>query len=217
MKRQFYFGVVWLVVASGFDSDAFEGDELPCNYTDSINISKGRLDTNDSIIFRGMNFLPSRYAPKVHNGTILPTTRGCLCDQANCIRYCRADDVPDVGSKIEVINDNMKAEEIDLHGNFKIVRGIFCDKRIPSKYQMTPVSEIFSYIFNQQQSNCEWFVAGWESSAWKWCIFIETTANAKWILSSKSEWEWQSYNDSRSMQSTRRTNWSTEIHSRWNW
>ena len=151
MKWQLYFGVVWLVVASGFDSDAFEGDVWPCNYNDTINISKGTLNTDGSIMFNKTIYLPSRYAPKVQNGNISTSTRGCLCDQANCIRYCRPDDVPDVGSEIEVINENMKVEKIELHKNFKIVRGVLCDKRILSKYHMTPVSEICNIIFNQQQ------------------------------------------------------------------
>lgn len=146
-KWELYFGVVWLVVASGFDSDAFESNVLPCNYTDSINISNGTLGADKIITFKGMDFLPSRYAPKVQNETISASTRGCLCDQANCIRYCRADDVPDVGSRIEIINENMKVEKIDLHENFKIVRGIFCNKRIPSKFQMTPVSGICNIFF----------------------------------------------------------------------
>lgn len=156
MKRQLYFGVVWLVVASGLDTHATERNNLPCDPNDAIHISNGTLDTDQSISFNGMNFLPNRYAPKAQNGTIMPGTKGCVCDQSKCIRYCRPGDVPDVGSKIEVINANMEVEKIDLHENFKIVRGIRCIKRILSKYHMTPVSEIFSFIFNQQTNNWNW-------------------------------------------------------------
>ncbi|XP_055301255.1 G-protein coupled receptor Mth2-like [Sitodiplosis mosellana] len=138
MKRELYFGVVWLIVVSGLDSnsDLSGRDRLPCNQIDSINITSGTLNADKSITFNGRNYLPNRYAPPVKNGNIVFDTRGCLCDQMKCIRYCVKKDFPPTGFQIDVINANKEWEKKDFHEHFVTVRGINCPKRIATKFNI---------------------------------------------------------------------------------
>lgn len=69
--------------------------ELPCHYLDSINITDGALQYDNSIIFRDTKFTENQYARidyMLDNGTnhisVEPYLRGCLCNIKPCIRLC---------------------------------------------------------------------------------------------------------------------------------
>lgn len=150
MKRQIYFGVVWLFVVSGLDSEP-SGD-LPCRYHDSINITLGVTYKNDTIRFRDFDFKPDRYVTKLWNGTDMPSTRGCFCDQVKCIRYCQQSDVPE-DKKIKVINEKNQAEDKFLDKDFAVVRGTFgCSRQNSTDFDITKVSTCSVPIDRQQMT-----------------------------------------------------------------
>lgn len=69
--------------------------ELPCHFLDSINITAGVLQPDNSIIFGGTTFNENHYSRidyVLDNGTqpipAEPHLRGCLCDIKPCIRLC---------------------------------------------------------------------------------------------------------------------------------
>lgn len=83
-------GLLSVVCCNGSSSD----HELPCNFLDSINITDGALQSDNSIIFRDTKFIENQYARidyLVDNGSrisVEPHLRGCLCNIRSCIRLC---------------------------------------------------------------------------------------------------------------------------------
>lgn len=70
-------------------------NRLPCKYIDSIDISDGELQPNQSIVYDGVEFTPADYAKEDYDGDagdqIIPQQshiRGCLCNRKPCIRFC---------------------------------------------------------------------------------------------------------------------------------
>lgn len=68
-------------------------NELPCQFIDSIDISEGALQPNQSIVYDGVEFTPADYAEVDYdliNGveriSTQPYARGCLCNRKPCIR-----------------------------------------------------------------------------------------------------------------------------------
>lgn len=85
----------WIVVLFGLLTRTFAFDrELPCHYSDSIDISKGFFHSNKSITFDGIEYHKNQYATisfAIENGKRVPTkkhTRGCICQIKNCIQLC---------------------------------------------------------------------------------------------------------------------------------
>lgn len=69
--------------------------ELPCNFLDSINITGGAVQPDNSIIFGDTRFTENQYSRidyVIDNGTnqvpVEPYLRGCLCNIKPCIRLC---------------------------------------------------------------------------------------------------------------------------------
>lgn len=69
--------------------------ELPCEYLDSVNITGGALQSDNSIIFGDTKFNENHYSRInyiLDNGTqpipVAPYLRGCLCKIKPCIRLC---------------------------------------------------------------------------------------------------------------------------------
>lgn len=72
-----------------------ERAQLPCKYLDSINITDGVRQTDDSIVFNGMVFTKNQYARidyVLENGMthkiVQPYVRGCVCQKKSCVRLC---------------------------------------------------------------------------------------------------------------------------------
>lgn len=70
-------------------------NKLPCDYFDSVDISSGTLNADDSITFEHMTFPPEHYSIisyEIKNGnirkSIAPHRRGCVCNRQACIRLC---------------------------------------------------------------------------------------------------------------------------------
>lgn len=68
-------------------------NKLPCKFIDSIDISDGVVQSNQSIIYDGVEFTPADYAEmdrvlnkKGEEIPAKPHTRGCLCNRKPCIR-----------------------------------------------------------------------------------------------------------------------------------
>lgn len=69
--------------------------ELPCQFLESINITDGALQSNQSIIYAGDEFTPADYAQVdyiLDRGVVRISAdthiRGCLCNRKPCIRFC---------------------------------------------------------------------------------------------------------------------------------
>lgn len=69
--------------------------DLPCHFLDSINITDGALQTDNSIIFDGTKFIENQYSRidyildnGTHHKSVEPHLRGCLCSIKPCIRLC---------------------------------------------------------------------------------------------------------------------------------
>lgn len=84
-------GLISLDYSNGSSIDR----ELPCHFLDSINITDGALQSDNSIIFRDTKFVENQYARInyiLDNGTnpipVEPYLRGCLCNIRSCIRLC---------------------------------------------------------------------------------------------------------------------------------
>lgn len=159
MHRKVYFGVVWLIVVFGLDLKV--PDDLPCPFSDSINITNGILNADKSITYNSMNFPPDRYQPKVSNSTqkrIEKPTYGCLCDKEKCIPFCKNRDMEESLFTIKVLDKNNSHKEIDLRDDFKVVTKDLICPRIPFEVQITSVRIFSALDFNQQIklefSNC---------------------------------------------------------------
>lgn len=91
---------VWLIVLFGLLSINWTyahlgNHELPCQYLDSINITDGITQSDESILFDNNKFTKDQYSVIdyiLENGTVhvtvKPYLRGCLCNTKPCIRLC---------------------------------------------------------------------------------------------------------------------------------
>lgn len=162
MNWMYCFGGVWLIVlVRELESNVISGD-LPCPSSETINITNGTLNSDDSITFDGMRFPPDQYSPKVSQSkpnerVINVPTYGCVCNIKKCIRFCRRKDVPaqvqGKDFKIKVLTgqgNKNQTQEIDLHKSFNIVTGMSCLRTVLS-IQMTQVSKI-SIFFNRHSN-----------------------------------------------------------------
>lgn len=146
---------------------AFEPSHiLPCDYSDSINITNGILQPNKSYIFNGVEYGQGHYAKidyTIYNDKIIPQRpyiRGCLCNVKHCIRLCCP-----YGSYLEIknsagicrrheaakyiegeiINQNNETQRIKFHEHFAILHKYPCqDVHLPGEdYAITHVSCFF--------------------------------------------------------------------------
>lgn len=69
--------------------------ELPCNFLDSIDISNGIMQANNSIIYSGVEYQVENYGrinyilnDELKPITVKPYFRGCPCQIKSCIRLC---------------------------------------------------------------------------------------------------------------------------------
>lgn len=90
--------IILIGLVRACSSSAFSlNSELPCDFSDSINITDGILYSNNSIIFDDLEFPLGQYVKLDHtlvNGiapvTVTPYTRGCICNRMPCIRLCKS-------------------------------------------------------------------------------------------------------------------------------
>lgn len=88
------FGLVILLSCISID-----GSKLPCFFFDSINITDGVHQSNNSILFDGIDFPSNQYAILdyiIDNGKRKATKsyfRGCLCRIKPCYRLCCLDEL----------------------------------------------------------------------------------------------------------------------------
>lgn len=72
-------------------------EELPCHFLDSVNITDGYRQSDDSIFFEGVVYPEDKYATInfiLKDGseriTVDPYIRGCTCAVTSCLRLCCA-------------------------------------------------------------------------------------------------------------------------------
>lgn len=153
---------VWLIVLIGLLwinwTDAYSGThELPCQYLDSINITDGTSQSDESILFDNITFTKDQYSVlnyMLENGTervtVKPYLRGCLCNTRPCIRLCcpfgsitdrtmkekkkcRPHEMAtQFASQVEAINDDTK--KMLLNHSFRYVDDIPCPNFYASKH-----------------------------------------------------------------------------------
>lgn len=141
-----------------------QSNKLPCNFTDSVNITAGTFLPNKAILFNDVEFAEEQYAElnyiESNDGikvSVDPHIRGCLCDRKSCLRLCCP-----LGSLLEIKNRtsvctpnevamNLEHEIIDrnnasilakLDQHFSIVDSRPCKKVYDGDidYQITHVS-----------------------------------------------------------------------------
>lgn len=142
-------------------------NELPCQLLDSINITDGALQSNQSIIYDGTEFTPADYAQIDYISdrgeeriSAESHIRGCLCNRKPCIRFCCPfDSVVGVrnGSKTcvsseeanrfdtEIIHQNDTKQSVKLGQQFSFVNGNNPCKHMyfgDTDFQITHVSMI---------------------------------------------------------------------------
>lgn len=86
--------IFWILLVILRTTNTLSGSELPCAFSDSINITNGVHHSNRSITFGDIAYHSGDYAQinyDVINGTkmlVKPYFRGCFCKVAPCVRMC---------------------------------------------------------------------------------------------------------------------------------
>lgn len=141
-------------------------DRLPCQYLDSINITDGIRQPDDSIQFNGMTFTKDQYARVdyvLENGTtyrmVAPYIRGCVCSLKSCVRLCcplgsyyqnrschRHNDVRHL--ETQILDENKQTKSIVLDSRFAYVSDRSCNRRyIADEFQIVHViKSVFIHI-----------------------------------------------------------------------
>lgn len=100
-------GLFYLIALSVCWSSRLTQSIEPCNFLDSVNITDGVNQSNESIIFDGTKYPKEQYTSWdyiIENGVRRPVQthiRGCICNLMPCIRLCCP-----FGSFHEIDNDN---------------------------------------------------------------------------------------------------------------
>lgn len=127
MKREFCFGVMWLVVVYGFDSVTVNDTTTELMNTDEstkFDVTTVSTDSNGDHIT----------VPKDDN----------LCNKEKCVRFCSDKGLPNNDFKVEVLHENNQKETIELYKHFKIISGKLPKSTCPFQskfpFQLTYVS-----------------------------------------------------------------------------
>lgn len=90
-----YWSIVLQLFAIDWTAAFFSNNNLPCNYLDSIDISNGVQQTNNSIIYSGIEYQTKHYGEinyilndDMKSIIVKPYFRGCPCQIKSCIRLC---------------------------------------------------------------------------------------------------------------------------------
>lgn len=150
-------------------------DSLPCDFLDSINITNGRLPTDNTkrITFNGTTFGPNEYAVvgyeldyQMKKVSVEAHLRGCYCKAKPCIRICcppgreykfeheKCEHIADVNKsqiiEMTILNENGESETISAIDRFNIIYDQ-PHRKEPLKRQ--------NYSINYVRIECGWFVA----------------------------------------------------------
>lgn len=148
-------------------SDIFS--ELPCHFHDSINITDGTLQSNNSLTFNGIDFPENQYAEVnyiLENEDdyveVQPHIRGCLCNRKPCIRLCcpfgsitqnkneHGNCYPHEAAKnleAQILDENNELKNVRFDQHFSFVDKIPCQQAYvvdDDEYRITHVSEPFN-------------------------------------------------------------------------
>lgn len=151
-----------------------EYDELPCEYLDSINITGGMLQADESIVFNGITFSKDQYTRVdfiLKNGQtreiVKPYYRGCVCNRKSCVRLCCP-----LGSfykngscqshqqvrllKTQVLDEHMQTKSMILDNHFAYVNDRPCNQRYlaDSTFQITYVKYPIRSDYAKKKKNC---------------------------------------------------------------
>ncbi|XP_031622142.1 G-protein coupled receptor Mth2-like [Contarinia nasturtii] len=165
------FSVIGLLLLS--DSNAFLlSRDLPCKYLDSINITDGIRQHDDSILYNGITFPKDQYTKvnyKLEKGEervfVEPYIRGCVCNKKPCIRLCcpigMFFDATIIGSQkcqphsaakgftADLIDEQNKTEKITLDDHFAFVNDRPCNRvYLASNYNVTITQRGFIFFEN---------------------------------------------------------------------
>lgn len=125
-------GVLWILiiqlVSQNWSAIASIIPDLPCDFHDSINITDGLLDADDSIHFNGITFPRGQYTEMDYilvNGTeytaVNSHIRGCPCNVKTCIRLCcPPEKVYDKKFGIKKIDERFQCANNDKAQNLEI-------------------------------------------------------------------------------------------------
>lgn len=131
MKREFYFGIMWLVVVYGLDSVTVN------------DITTESMNTNESITFDGIHF-----STNLNENYITVPKDDNLCDKEKCVRFCEDKYVPNIDFKVEILHENNQKKTIDIRKYFKIVIGnLTCPFRQEFPFALTYVSIFYIRFF----------------------------------------------------------------------
>lgn len=139
------FGCVPAAICSGGTNSTYDNVNVPCSFRDSINITDGYRDSDDSILFDGLLFRSNDYGSYNYefiNDTvrraIQPHLRGCICRLKDCVRMCCPrgqhynESKCNVDEKFANINidilesDNSTTSAINLFDTFAHINGRPC-------------------------------------------------------------------------------------------
>lgn len=146
---------------------------LPCHFLDSINITGGFLRPDESIMFDGIVYPRTKYAPMnyiLKDGTdkiaIDPHIRGCICEIESCLRLCcplgthwikqnrtGACEVHEGARNSEgnILHENKETEKIFIDNHFAYVHGKPCKLlHFDEDYRITHVR--ISIFINRNRS-----------------------------------------------------------------
>ncbi|XP_055326296.1 G-protein coupled receptor Mth2-like [Sitodiplosis mosellana] len=90
----------------------------PCDFVDSININDGELQSNNSIVFNGIEYPPNQYFSHTVNhtdGSEGVGLRGCICNIRKCIRLC----CPHGSFTISMKKEEVKCEQNEKARNLQ--------------------------------------------------------------------------------------------------
>lgn len=141
------------------------GEKVPCHLLDSINITDGTLQPDNSVLFNGIKFPKGHYATVKHivegkERFVEPHMRGCPCFDIPCLRLCcpygqfvesmeygketvcREDKLAK-NFKAHVTNEQNRSETISLHQHFGFVHKICKTHSMLDNYTITNVISLF--------------------------------------------------------------------------
>lgn len=155
--------LIALILRVSYSDALLYGRDLPCDFLDSVNITGGILHSNNSFIFKGIEFKAGQYA-KINyivrdgeSSIVKPYYRGCPCKDKPCIRLCcpygsfvvskKADGEficreDDSARHIEgeIINENNETQTINFEERFGFVDRVCTNYYYADDFQITHVS-----------------------------------------------------------------------------
>lgn len=144
MHRVHYLISTWLILSACMIGDVIASDNnnLPCSYSESINITSSDHFPNGSITFDAIESTDKTYTRidyKIENGKNISVAlyeRGCICKIKKCIRICCPigyyklkaikgcvqKHTPDVDER--KVQDNIKSFSINKTNTFRLVENL---------------------------------------------------------------------------------------------